>query len=94
MLCPTSFKNAITTPILKKPLLDPNIITNYRPISKLPFLNKILERIVVIQLNRFIADNKLYNIFQSEFKRGYSTETALQQMLNNIFSIKSTSISY
>ena len=54
----TSFKHAIITPILKKPLLDPNIIANYRPISQLPFLSKILERIVAIQLNRFIAENK------------------------------------
>ena len=58
------------TPILKKPLLDPNIIANYRPISQLLFISKILERIVAIQLNRFIAENKLYDIFQSEFRRG------------------------
>ena len=33
-ICPTSFKHAIITPILKKPLLDPNIIANYRSISQ------------------------------------------------------------
>ena len=76
----TSFKHAIITPILKKPLLDPNIISNIPPISQLPFLSKILERIVTIQLNRFIAENKLYDIFQSVFRRGHSTETALQQI--------------
>ena len=32
-ICPTSFKHSIFTPILKKPLLDPNIITNYHSIS-------------------------------------------------------------
>ena len=63
------YKHAIITPILKKPLLDPNIIANYRPISQLPFISKILERIVAIQLNRFIAENKLYDIFQSAFRR-------------------------
>ena len=47
-ICPTSFKHAIITHILKKPLLDPNIIANYRPISQLPFLSKILERIFAI----------------------------------------------
>ena len=49
----------------------------YRPILQLPFLSKILEQIIAIQLNRFIADNKLYDIFQSAFIRGYSTETAI-----------------
>ena len=92
-ICPTSFKHAIITHILKKPLLDPNIIANYRPISQLPCIRKILERIVVIQLNRFIAENKLYNIFQSAFRRGHSTETVLQQILNNIYSTVSPSIS-
>ena len=64
---PTSFKHAIITTILKKPLLDPNIIANYRPILQLSFLRKILERIVAIQLNRYIAEHKLYDIFQSTF---------------------------
>ena len=35
---PTSFKSSIVTPILKKPSLDPSIISNYRPISNLSFL--------------------------------------------------------
>ena len=91
---PTSFKHDIIIQILKKPLLDPNIITNYRPISQLPFLSKILKRILAIQLNRYIADNKLYDIFQSAFRRGHSTETALEQTLNNIYSTVSPLISY
>ena len=90
---PTSFKHAIITPILKKPLLDPNIIANYRPISQLPFISKILEQIIAILLNRFIAENKLYDIFQSAFRRGHSTETALQQIHNNIYSTVSPYIS-
>ena len=36
-----------------------------------------MEQIVAIQLNRFITDNTLYDIFQSAFRRGHSTETAL-----------------
>ena len=44
-------------------------------------------------MNRFIAENKLYDIFQSAFRRGNSTETALQQILNNIYSTVSQSIS-
>ena len=38
---PQSFKIAVIKPILKKPNLDPNDLSNYRPISNLPFLLKI-----------------------------------------------------
>ena len=44
-------------------------------------------------MNRFIAENNVYDIFQSAFRRGHSTETALQQILNNIYSTVSPSIS-
>ena len=43
---PDAFKQAIIRPILKKPKLDPNVPCNYRPISLLPFLSKILERLL------------------------------------------------
>ena len=39
---PQSFKIAVIKPILKKPNLDPNDLSNYRPILNLPFLSKIL----------------------------------------------------
>ena len=43
---PQSFKIAVIKPILKKPNLDPNDLSNNRPISNLPFLSKILEKAV------------------------------------------------
>ena len=42
---PTSFKHATIQSLLKKPSLDPNDHNNYRPISKLPFLSKVLEKL-------------------------------------------------
>ena len=41
---PTSMKNTIITPILKKANLDPNVLKNYRPISNLTFVSKIIEK--------------------------------------------------
>ena len=41
---PTSQKTAIVVPALKKPSLDPLDMTNYRPISNLSFVSKLLER--------------------------------------------------
>ena len=44
---PESFKRASVTPLLKKSSLDPNILSNYRPVSGLPFLSKVIERVVL-----------------------------------------------
>ena len=43
---PKSFKQASITPLLKKTSLDRNVLKNYRPVSNLPFMSKILERVV------------------------------------------------
>ena len=42
-------KEAIVTPILKNSKLDPNSMANYRPISNLPFVSKLIERVVLKQ---------------------------------------------
>ena len=47
---PYGLKQALVTPILKKPGLDANDLRNFRPVSNLPFVLKILERIVLLQL--------------------------------------------
>nr|KAG5705734.1 hypothetical protein BaRGS_027393 [Batillaria attramentaria] len=44
---PDSFKQAIVLPLLKKSGLDANVLKNYRPVSNLPFLSKVLEKIVL-----------------------------------------------
>ena len=46
---PSSFKHALVRTLLKKSKLDPNCLRNYRPISNLPFLSKVLECIVLKQ---------------------------------------------
>ena len=45
-ISPSAFKISCVKPIIKKPKLDPEILANYRPISILPFISKVLERIV------------------------------------------------
>ena len=61
---PQSFKIAVIKPILKKPNLDPNDLSNYRPISNLPFLSKILEKAVTKQLCSFLQSNSTLEVFQ------------------------------
>lgn len=74
---PASFKQAQVTPLLKKPSLDPTQVENYRPVSLLPFLSKIIERTVFKQVTEFLAQHNLLDPYQSGFKSGHSTETAL-----------------
>jgi len=62
---PETQKHAIVTPLLKNPGLDVNDMANYRPVSNLTFLSKVIERIVVQQLNDYLAANNLLTGNQS-----------------------------
>lgn len=74
---PGVFKHAVVQPILTKHNLDPSVLSNYRPISKLPFLSKVLEKVVYAQLQLHLNSNDIMEKFQSGFKSCHSTETAL-----------------
>ena len=78
---PTICKSAIIQPNIKKPNLDPNELKNYRPVSNLSFLSKVLEKIVLYQLQKHLNSNNLNEIFQSAYKAGHSTETALLKII-------------
>jgi len=74
---PTHFKQAIITPLLKKPSLDREEFSNYRPISNLSFLSKLTERVVKDRLHKHMSSNSMYNAFQSAYTKFHSTETTL-----------------
>jgi len=65
------------TPLLKKPGLDASDLANFRPVSNLTFMSKVVERAVAKQLNSYLTDNKLLPRNQSAYWRQHSTETAL-----------------
>jgi hypothetical protein len=81
---PSSFKSAVVTPLLKKPGLDPEALKNYRPVSNLGFLSKVLERAVAEQLQSYLQENKLLAQMQSAYRKYHSTETALLRVTNDV----------
>ena len=81
---PSNFKDSLVIPLLKKPSPDCNNLKNYRPVSNLSFISKVLERIVNFQFLNHITVNKLIDKFQSAYKPGHSTEIALVGVVNDM----------
>ena len=78
-----SWKVAVVKPLLKKPGLD-LISKNYRPISNLPFISKLVDKCMLKQLIEHCENHKLLPDFQSAYRKIYSTETSLIRLTNNI----------
>jgi hypothetical protein len=81
---PSSQKIAFINPHLKKHGLDTLDNKNYRPVSNLPFLSKLLERVVAGQLNEFLQQTKSLPLSQSAYRKFHSTETALLKVFSDL----------
>ena len=73
--CPTAWKYADITPIFKKG--DPSQAHNYRPISILPAMCKLFERILTEDMYDHLGRNHLITSAQYGFIKGRSTELQL-----------------
>ena len=83
-IVPQSFKHALVKPLLKKSNLDAECLRNYRSVSNLPFLSKVLERIVFEQRLAHLKRHGLFEQFQSAYRKCFSTETALVKVINDL----------
>ena len=79
-----SYKSSLIRPLLKKRGLDQNILNNYRPISNLPFVSKVLEKVVSIRIEEHLISHNLHKQHQSAYGKFHSTETALLKVQNDI----------
>ena len=83
-LVPDGFKKAVVTPLIKKASHFVEDLKNYCPVSGLSFISKLVERVVAKQLVDHIHRHGLDNSYQSAYKSGPSTETALLSIKNDI----------
>ena len=83
-IVPSCLKSAVITPILKKKNLDAGECKNYRPISNLPFVSKLLERVISSQLTFYLNFNQLLPECQSAYRSLYSTESALLKVVSDL----------
>ena len=77
---PEGWKSSKVVPIHKKDnILDPS---NYRPVSLIPVLSKILEKIVFKQTLQYLTEHDLLHPSHHAFRQGHSTSTALIEMVD------------
>ena len=81
---PTSLKQAVLSPLLKKPSLDHELYPNFRPVSNLQFISKSIEKVVSVRVLDHLHENSLQECLQSAYKEHHSCETALVRIQNNI----------
>ena len=56
---PSSLKTAVLSPLLKKANLDHEVLANYRPISNLKVISKIIEKVAAVRLQKYLEANQL-----------------------------------
>ncbi len=79
---PDKLKIAKINPIYKKD--DENLFTNYRPISLLPAISKVFEKVIFQQMYAFFQDKILFYCAQYGFRAGHSTEFAALELVDRI----------
>ena len=79
---PDSFKKSKIIPLFKKG--EPSLLVNYRPISLLPTISKIFERIIHNQMYDYFNDNNLLAEQQYRFRKLHSTEFAAVKLADYI----------
>ena len=83
----SQLKNATITPIIRGESLDCDDLKNYRPVSNLPFLSKIIGEVVAEQLISHLSSINLLSKSRSGYKKIHSCETALISVVNDIQTI-------
>ena len=80
---PEFLKTTIVKPLLKKSGLGQRELGNYRPVSNLSLLIKVVEKVLTSQIVEHMNTHELFNPYQSAYRSGHSTEMALLKITND-----------
>ena len=81
---PEPLKTAIVKPLLKKPTLDCTSFKNFRPVSNIAFMSKVIDKVNAFQLHSHMTRHNMFNELQSADKAHHSTETTPVKVFNDI----------
>ena len=76
-ICPDAFKLSKVIPLFKKG--DSSLLVNYRPISLLPTISKVFERVIHDQMYEYFNQ---FNLLQYGFRKQHSTEYAAIKLID------------
>ena len=65
-------------------IIDQIEVKNFIPVSNLPFISKILEKMVLTQLRNHLSSNNLLEICQSTYRKDHGTETAVLSVFDGL----------
>ena len=77
-------KESTVTPILKKSGLDQEVLSNYRPVCAGMFVDKLIQKNVLLDLNSHMELNDLHIPFQSGYKKHHGCETVLLKIVDEV----------
>jgi len=81
---PTAWKRSMIIPVAKKS--NPTVYSDLRPISIIPVLSKIFEKLLASQLNQHLSESNILPECQSGFRAGYGCPGALLSINDDIIS--------
>ena len=81
---PNTLRTAVVKPLLKSDTINKDLLKNYRPVSNIAFIDKVLEKVAVHRLTEHLTMNGRHEEYQSAYKTLYSTETALLRVKHDI----------
>lgn len=81
---PDYMKHTSVQPRFKRPNQEPPVFSNFRLISNSLFLSKIQEKIVLLELESFVVESKIFDTFELGFRKPHSTDAALLKFLNEV----------
>ena len=86
---PDELKIARVTPLYKSG--NRNLMSNYRPISILPTLSKIFEKLIHVRIYQFLDENQVLCNYQFGFRKAHSTVHAVQTAIHSVTKALDTS---